>query len=392
MLNAHKVIKPEFIMQLTKAQLQLFVETSIAGDGHVDKTSGRRSIQQENLEQLFAVQLACHLLGIPTSTTKLGDGWQLNLLDGLFATPKRSALSTAKRDGGMAITEEVYEGEVWCVTTQNHNWLARRHGSVYYTGNCFDWGFTNPLAAIEFQVSPDDTVHVWREHYKSYIRLEDHCRMLMERDQPEGYHLDLTFGDCADPGACVTVATLMGVQCLALPESKYGTIKGKRAQTETSGWREGVNLVSSFLKVRDLADTDDLSDAILPEDWDKIEDVKLTKAGLYVDFSCPNTIREFNNYRRDDAGQGTRNPKNPREAAANNDNHALDAIRYGLMHIFKLGARTSALASVYPDLAAQTATSIAMHESGELAYSLSPEEIGLYVPNESTFFPMSGMP
>lgn len=26
-------------------------------------------------------------------------------------------------------------GDVWCPTTANHTWLARRHGKVYFTGN-----------------------------------------------------------------------------------------------------------------------------------------------------------------------------------------------------------------------------------------------------------------
>jgi len=56
-----------------------------------------------------------------------------------------------------------------------------------------------------------------------------------------------------------------------------------------------------------------------------------------VDPRCPNTIREFNNYKSPDLGKSDRNP---REEAKKNDDHAMDAIRYGLVHIFTLGART----------------------------------------------------
>jgi hypothetical protein len=56
---------------------------------------------------------------------------------------------------------------------------------------------------------------------------------------------------------------------------------------------------------------------------------------MFIDNSCVNTIREFNNYRSKQATGN--NPTNPREAAQVYDDHALDAIRYGLMHIYRLG-------------------------------------------------------
>lgn len=241
----------------------------------------------------------------------------------------------------------------------------------------FDWGYVNPLAAIEFQVAPDDTVYVWREHYRPYVRLEEHCRILQARDQPPGYHLDLCFGDAADPEAAITVAEKLGVMCLALPESKQN-------------WREGVDLVNGFLKTRSLSDETDLSEAVLPEDWRAVEEHENTVAGLYVDFSCLNTIREFNNYRAPNV-LGQRIPKNPREDAQKYDDHALDAIRYGLMHIFKLGARMSSLHSIYPDLAVETEKRMEEH-SLDISDIYSPEELGLYVPSGGTFFDMRSMP
>lgn len=402
-LEAHKVVDKQFILSLTRAQLQLFVDVSVLGDGHTT-AAGRRSIVQKSERQLFPVQLACTLLGIATSVTKTDTGLCLWLHTNVWATPKRSALKASSTSNNCHITREAYHGEVWCVNTSRGNWLARRRGTTYYTGNCWDWGFTNPLAAIEFQLGPDDTVYVWREHYKSYLRLEEHALIMRNREQPEGYRIDLMFGDAAGPADALTVSELFKVQCLALPEAK-------------ENWREGVNLVSGFLKVRDLSDFDDLSDAILPEDWEKIEDTKLTKAGLYVDFSCTNTIREFNNYRAPNPTGTARSQRNIRENAQQYDDHSLDAIRYGLMHLYKLGAKGNALASVYPDLdQLNTRHQLALAQSGltsssgltvvehapvsatnapgELGLSdmYSPEEFGLYVPSSDTFFSMGDMP
>jgi hypothetical protein len=169
----------------------------------------------------------------------------------------------------------------------------------------FDWGYTNPLAAVEFQVSPSDEVFVWREHYKSYMRVEEHCKVLRQREQPDGYHLDLAFGDAADPEAAEVVSNNL-VPCIADPDAK-------------SNWREGIDLVRSFME-RENGEDEFGGPTYAP--------------AFHVDFSCVNTIREFNNYKAPDSVAG----KNVQEIGLRQDDHTLDALRYGLVHIFKLGA------------------------------------------------------
>jgi Terminase-like family. len=186
----------------------------------------------------------------------------------------------------------------------------------------FDWGYTAPMAAVEFQIDTLGRVRVWREHYKSHTRLRDYLGELRNRPQPDGYHLDLCFGDAANPEAVVTVSEDF-CPCYADPRSKSGTYGG----TTSSGWMEGIELVKGCLKMQEV-DQDEFGTPI-EQPW------------LIVDHSCVNTIREFNNYRSIAAVRG----KDPREAAHASDDHALDALRYGLMHYFKLGA-TASLASV----------------------------------------------
>jgi hypothetical protein len=169
----------------------------------------------------------------------------------------------------------------------------------------FDWGYTNPLAAVEFQVSPDDRIYIWREHYKAYTRVEDHCAQLRNRDQPEGYHLDMGFGDAADPEAADTVSTLL-VPTIAMPEAK-------------TNWREGVDLVRSFMT---------------REEGEDEFGGPIYNPAFFVDFSCANFIREINNYKAPSSTTG----KNVQEIGLRQDDHTLDAIRYALVHIFKLGA------------------------------------------------------
>jgi hypothetical protein len=177
----------------------------------------------------------------------------------------------------------------------------------------FDWGFTNPLAAVFFQVSPWDDVYVWREHYLAYTRLEQHLNIIKGMDYPDGYHLDLAFGDAADPEAAETVSAYL-VPCMADPMAK-------------DNWRQGIDLVKRFLRLYETGETDEFG-------------APMYKPKLFVDHSCRNTIREFNNYRateqpnmhrRESGGTGPTDRKI--------DDHTLDALRYGLVHLFELGAK-----------------------------------------------------
>lgn len=169
----------------------------------------------------------------------------------------------------------------------------------------FDWGFTNPLAAVEFQVSPSDDIYVWREHYLGYTMLETHIEMLKARPQPAGYHLDLAFGDAADPEAAMYV-TMHLVTCIADPDAK-------------TNWRQGIDLMKKFIKLYQVGND---------EDGTPIEKTK-----YHVSPACPHVIREMNNYKAQENRQGL----NLREESAKTDNHTIDAMRYALVTLFELG-------------------------------------------------------
>ena len=181
----------------------------------------------------------------------------------------------------------------------------------------FDWGYTNPLAAIEFQVSPDDRIYVWREHYRAFTTLPEHVQILKRREQPEGYHLDLAFGDAADPEAAAYVSQFL-VGCMAMPEAK-------------ENWRDGIDCVRGFLQERETG--------LVADEFG----TPVMKPALVVDFSCTNLINEFNNYRAKESRTGTNVP----EMGQKMQDHALDALRYGLVHLFRLGAQHH-LSDVYP--------------------------------------------
>lgn len=171
----------------------------------------------------------------------------------------------------------------------------------------FDWGFTNPLAAVEFQVDADDNVYVWRVHYKAWLTLREHLDIMRAREHPPEYKVDMCFGDPANPEKIAEVGQDFA-PCMGDPACK-------------TDWSEGVMLVKRFLKPRETGLYDAYGEHVL-------------KPKFFVDFSCTDMIREFNNYKSKNKPKGRNAPELPQGM----DDHCMDAIRYGLMHLFKLGA------------------------------------------------------
>ncbi len=169
-----------------------------------------------------------------------------------------------------------------------------------------DPGYTNPFAAVEFQIGPNDEVRIWREYYEAYKTTDEHIAALKARDNPPGYHLDLAFCDSADPGTANMVSRGL-VACVTDEDSK--------------DWKQGIELMNRLMLPRGNG-----------------------SCGYMVDYSCVSVIREHNNYR---AKEGTRNNDAP-DAAKKVDDHTLDAIRYALFNLFLLGAQTH-LSDVYVD-------------------------------------------
>jgi hypothetical protein len=172
----------------------------------------------------------------------------------------------------------------------------------------FDWGYTNPLAAVEFQVDSWDRIRVWRLHYKAFTRLEDHLELMAARPQPEGYRVDLCFGDAADPEAAATVSRYLA-PCLADSNAK-------------TNWRQGIDLIRGFMRLRESGLYDEYGAPIY-------------QTGFLVDYSCVDMIREMNNYKAKESVSGSNVPEMGQKVS----DHSIDALRYGLMHLFVLGVQ-----------------------------------------------------
>jgi hypothetical protein len=168
----------------------------------------------------------------------------------------------------------------------------------------FDYGFENPFVALDAQISPSDEVYIWREYYDSGKIDSDHAAIMNARPQPEGYSIVCGFGDSADPKATATMSRLVA-PTYSDPEAK-------------KDWLTGIKKVKDFLAVQ-------------------LNDLGEQKTHLYVDRNCDNTIFEFQNYRTKQLARTA--IENKKEEPKKLNDHCMDAIRYGIMHLFELGAR-----------------------------------------------------
>lgn len=187
----------------------------------------------------------------------------------------------------------------------------------------FDWGFSNPMAAMEFQVTPSEDIYVWREYYEKFKPLSEALYELRSRPQPDGYHVDLTFGDSADPQSVLEVNRSFA-PCVAMPEAKQN-------------WRQGINVVKRYLN--------EYHDGTSYDEFER----PIMVPKLFIDPSCTNAIREFENYKTKES-TGSIEEASKAGSAQKVDDHALDALRYAFMHLFELGVRSS-LSDLMPSAA-----------------------------------------
>ncbi|MEV3981116.1 peptidoglycan-binding protein [Nonomuraea sp. NPDC049758] len=124
----------EFLLSLTRAQLSLFIETSLAADNN-----GKDKLAQKNRAGAEAFMFAVLLTGSAASlrrrsptATCASDMWAVTIRRQQYFAPR-----AARKSASFRISREIYHGEIWCPRTANQTWLARRDGTVYFTGNSF---------------------------------------------------------------------------------------------------------------------------------------------------------------------------------------------------------------------------------------------------------------
>lgn len=119
----NKELTMEFLLSLSPDQQRLLYTTMMAADGTTNP-NGVQTFTQKDPKRTHAFQILCSLLGLRTAVRHNGKVHHVSVYS-------HADLYVDQLER----TEEEYVGMVWCPTTANGTWLARRHGFTYWTGN-----------------------------------------------------------------------------------------------------------------------------------------------------------------------------------------------------------------------------------------------------------------
>ncbi|WP_252375216.1 MULTISPECIES: peptidoglycan-binding protein [unclassified Nonomuraea] len=122
-----------FLLCLTRAQLDLYVATCLAGGDGPDGFAREDRTAAEAF--MFAALLSgseASLHRVPPADGNGPGGWKVSVGRRRHVVPRPAARRGAL---GMTIRKETYDGRIWCPRIENQSWLARRDGTVYFTGN-----------------------------------------------------------------------------------------------------------------------------------------------------------------------------------------------------------------------------------------------------------------
>jgi hypothetical protein len=173
-----RVPSREFLLALTRAQLELFIQVSMLGDGSASRpqrthvpSRGSATLEQKDPAAVEAFAFALILSGRGVSISTRGTPARRTRFHYFMTVVTihervlRSIVPVTRRtprgvDGTFERT--TYSGDVWCPSTLNGTWLARRHGKVYFTGN----SFMNALDTIycKHHTTRNQVLHLWHPH------------------------------------------------------------------------------------------------------------------------------------------------------------------------------------------------------------------------------------
>lgn len=127
-----RIVRSEFLCSLTRSQLELFIQVSLLADG-----SGPTQLAQKSKERAEQFMLANILSGRRVSIHQQRSGMWMVTTSTRTATRPYNLKYTGQKKGRYAVVD--FNGLVWCPQTRNGTWLARREGTVYFTGNSYNY-------------------------------------------------------------------------------------------------------------------------------------------------------------------------------------------------------------------------------------------------------------
>jgi hypothetical protein len=132
-VGKEKVVTPEFLSSLTRAQLELFIRVSVLADADSDWDGESVEMGQNSEARSDMFQMACQLAGYRTTRTIKHNEYGPWYVVSVYRQTKGACWYGATY--AKSAKEVIYDGIIWCPSTGTGTWLARRNGRVFFTGN-----------------------------------------------------------------------------------------------------------------------------------------------------------------------------------------------------------------------------------------------------------------
>ncbi|MBI2702096.1 MAG: hypothetical protein HYX31_23755 [Mycobacterium sp.] len=128
-----KAVSYDFVANLTQAQLELFINCSVWADADSNWDPSREvQFGQKFEHNVDVLQFACQLAGRKTVKRVRSMNGQPWYMLGIYAQGRNLIKAHTMREN---MQRRWHKGVVWCPTTENGSWCARRNGTVFFTGN-----------------------------------------------------------------------------------------------------------------------------------------------------------------------------------------------------------------------------------------------------------------
>jgi len=127
----------DFICSLSSRQLSILLDAIMDGDGYVTDCGGMNVGQIGNEGLIDGIQLIATLLGKLSHKIRWVDEKRGKVFDkiNIYANSERFWPNTHVKS--VKITEEDYDGFIWCPTVENGTIVVRRNGTVSISGNSY---------------------------------------------------------------------------------------------------------------------------------------------------------------------------------------------------------------------------------------------------------------
>ncbi len=194
-----KVPTNDWLRTLTQAQLELFLNVSLLADNAGGPRFGQKDPARSEAFA-FAAMLAGYGVSYRQRTKReTRPGWREGAYTAHIVRLRRNKFINMKEGaqrGSSTFRHVIYDGQVWCPTVENGSWLARRHGSVYYTGNSGSnirtdrRGQSVLSAAIDFHIDEHQKILARSMKYELDVAAE--VEAAYWRDQPKSIYVSWT--------------------------------------------------------------------------------------------------------------------------------------------------------------------------------------------------------